>query len=831
MKMGQSRSYRARSGAGSGAHKAVQMLLATTILSAASLSVQTSTMAQSQPAASASQSIAFNISPQSLASALDAFIRQSGWQISYSSALVRGKQSGGIQGSATAGSALHRLVAGTGIGVKIGASGSAALVGAAESITGSVDAGNSTVLETIKVEGEEGAWGPVTGIVASRSATGTKTDTPLIEVPQSISVITADEIEARGAETIKEAVNYTAGVHVGGSSASTRAFDNIEIRGFAPTPLYFEGTYLPYIGDLGGSPQIDPYLLERVEVLKGPSSVLYGQNYPGGIVNMVSKRPTDAPFHEVVVGTGTDGRAYGAFDFSGPVADNDALLYRLTGVATRTETNIDKTKDDRLLLAPSFTLQPDEDTSLTVLSHYQKDGGVPDYQPLPYIGTVEAGPFGKIDRDLFTGEPAYNSYDRKQAIIGYDFRHRFNDVWSVRHNAKYISVDDSYRTFFSAGYVEDNGVVDYTKIRRHAIDYSSDNQVFATDTNLQAEFSTGAVEHTAIVGTDYKWFRNDYTGRYGFGNTPLDVFNPVYGSYNEPTVGARWDNRVSQLGIYLQDQIKWDNWILTLGGRYDWAWETDEDFLTSTVGKKTDTAFTGRAGLSYLFDNGLAPYVSYSTSFMPYSGFDGQNNPFKPTTGQQTEIGIKYQPEGYDALITVSAYDLRQQNVPTYDSLTFLPSQRGEVHVQGVEIEGKATVFDSLDLVATAAYTDSVYSKADDGTEGNKVRFMPPVNLSFWAKYRVEDGPFNGLGFGAGIRHSSSGYGNDANTFKYPAYTVVDAALSYDFGKKNPDLKGLKLNITAQNLFDTTYVNGCSNINSCFYGKSRSVYANLSFQW
>ncbi|PZU24519.1 MAG: TonB-dependent siderophore receptor [Shinella sp.] len=807
------------------------MLLATTILSAASLSVQTSTMAQSQPAASASQSIAFNIPPQSLASALDAFIRQSGWQISYSSALVRGKQSGGIQGSATAGSALHRLVAGTGIGVKIGAPGSAALVGAAESITGSVDAGNSTVLDTIKVEGEEGAWGPVTGIVASRSATGTKTDTPLIEVPQSISVITADEIEARGAETIKEAVNYTAGVHVGGSSASTRAFDNIEIRGFAPTPLYFEGTYLPYIGDLGGSPQIDPYLLERVEVLKGPSSVLYGQNYPGGIVNMVSKRPTDAPFHEVVVGTGTDGRAYGAFDFSGPVADNDALLYRLTGVATRTETNIDKTKDDRLLLAPSFTLQPDEDTSLTVLSHYQKDGGVPDYQPLPYIGTVEAGPFGKIDRDLFTGEPAYNSYDRKQAIIGYDFRHRFNDVWSVRHNAKYISVDDSYRTFFSAGYIEDNGVVDYTKIRRHAIDYSSDNQVFATDTNLQAEFSTGAVEHTAIVGTDYKWFRNDYTGRYGFGNTPLDVFNPVYGSYNEPTVGARWDNRVSQLGIYLQDQIKWDNWILTLGGRYDWAWETDEDFLTSTVGKKTDTAFTGRAGLSYLFDNGLAPYVSYSTSFMPYSGFDGQNNPFKPTTGQQTEIGIKYQPEGYDALITVSAYDLRQQNVPTYDSLTFLPSQRGEVHVQGVEIEGKATVFDSLDLVATAAYTDSVYSKADDGTEGNKVRFMPPVNLSFWAKYRVEDGPFNGLGFGAGIRHSSSGYGNDANTFKYPAYTVVDAALSYDFGKKSPDLQGLKLNITAQNLFDTTYVNGCSNINSCFYGKSRSVYANLSFQW
>ena len=444
---------------------------------------------------------------------------------------------------------------------------------------------------------------------------------------------------------------------------------------------------------------------------------------------------------------------------------------------------------------------------------------------------MKAGPYGRIDRDLFTGEPAYNGYDREQAVLGYEFKHQFNDVWSIRHNAKYISVDDSYRTFFSGGYVETGGVTDYTKMRRNAIDYSSNNQVFATDTNLQAALSTGEVEHTVIVGTDYKWFRNDYTGRYGFGNTPLDVFNPDYGSYKEPTVGARWDNKISQLGLYAQDQIKWDNWILTLGGRYDWAWQTDNDILSSTVGKKTDTAFTGRAGLVYLFDNGLAPYVSYSTSFMPYSGFDGQNNPFKPTTGEQWEVGMKYEPVGYDALITLSAFDLKQQNVPTYDEFTYLPAQTGEIHVQGIEIEGKATVFDSLDLIAAASYTDSVYSKADDGTQGNKVRFMPPVNVSLWAKYRIEDGPLEGLGFGAGVRHSSSGYGDAANSFKYPAYTVVDAALSYDFGKRNPKLEGLELNVTAQNLFDKTYVSGCSNINSCFYGKSRAVYANLSFKW
>ncbi|CAN7669009.1 TonB-dependent siderophore receptor [Rhizobium sp. LjRoot98] len=778
----------------------------------------------------AQESVSYSIPAGSLDRGLTRFGAASGIQVLYSSSVANGLNTAGISGQLSPEAALNRLLANTGLTYRFTGPKSVTISNPAQT-SEAVTVEGATPLQTITAQGGENAWGHVDGIVASRSATGTKTDTPLIEVPQSISVITSDEVKARGAETIKEAVNYTAGVHVGGSSASTRNFDNIEIRGFAPTPLYLDGTYLPYIGDLGGSPQIDPYMLERIEVLKGPSSVLYGQNYPGGMINMVSKRPTDKPFNEVVVGTGTDGRAYGAYDFSGPVANNDAFLYRLTGVATRTETNIDYTKDERFMIAPSFTLKPDEDTTFTFLSHYQKDNGVPDYQPLPYIGTVEAGPYGRIDRDLFTGEPAYNSYDREQAILGYEFKHQFNDVWSIRHNAKYISVDDSYRTFFSGGYVETGGVVDYTKMRRNAIDYSSDNQVFATDTNLQAEFSTGEIAHTAIVGTDYKWFRNDYTGRYGFGNTPLDVFNPDYGSYKEPTVGARWDNKISQLGFYAQDQIKWDNWILTLGGRYDWAWQTDNDMLTSTVGRKTDTAFTGRAGLIYLFDNGFAPYASYSTSFMPYSGFDGQNNPFKPTTGEQWEVGVKYEPVGYDALITVSAFDLKQQNVPTYDSLTFVPSQRGEIHVQGVEIEGKATVFDSLDLIAAASYTDSVYSKSDDGTQGNKVRFMPPVNVSLWAKYRLEDGPLDGLGFGAGVRHSSSGYGNDANSFKYPAYTVVDAAVSYDFGKRNPNLEGLELNVTAQNLFDKTYVNGCSNINSCFYGKPRSVYANLSFQW
>ncbi|QFQ88770.1 TonB-dependent siderophore receptor [Paracoccus kondratievae] len=778
----------------------------------------------------ANEAVSFRIPAQPLSSAIDAFIRQSGWQISYSSALVRGKMSPGVNGNIAPRSALQRLVAGTGISVSIAGAGSAALVDL-PGVAVSIPDDGAIVLDPIVIQSSgESAWGAVPGIVATRSATGTKTDAPLIEVPQSISVIAADEIRQRGAESVKDAVRYSAGVGAGGASSSLRSFDNIEVRGFAPTPLYLDGTYLPYIGDSGGSPQIDPYLLERVEVLKGPSSVLYGQNYPGGMVNMVSKRPTETPLREVIVGSGSHDRAYAAFDFSGPVPRSRDFSFRFTGVATRTGTNIDYTNEKRVMIAPSLTWKPQDGTELTILTHFQKDSGRPDYRPLPYVGTVVSSPLGYIDKDFFSGELDYNNYDRKQSVIGYDFRHEFSDRLSLHHSAKYIYVDDSYKTFFSNGYVTTDGVTDYTMLNRNAYDYASKNTVFAADTNLQLNLKAGEVEHNAIVGVDYKWFKNDYWGYYGWGNTPISITNPQYGTFNRPVLGARWDNRISQLGFYAQDQIKWDKWVLTLGGRYDIARQEDHDTMNSVETEKTNREFTYRAGLTYLFDNGLAPYASYATSFMPYSGFDGNQNPFKPTTGQQYEIGVKYQPAGQNAFISLSAYDLKQQNVPSWDQLG-VAHQTGEIHVRGVELEAKATLLDSLDIIAAASYTDSVYSETEDDTQGNKVRYMPPVSASLWAKYNFHTGPFAGLGVGAGVRYSGSGYGDDANSFKYPSYTVFDANLSYEFGSRNPDLDGLLLNVTATNLFDRRYVSGCSYLNGCFYGQGRTIAANLNYRF
>lgn len=782
-------------------------------------------------AQTAEQTFQFNIAAKPVRQAMNEIGRAAGLAVVFNETPVASIRGAAVRGSMTPSQAMSTLLRSSGLSYRFTNSNTVTIFKTHQAdIVTNTD--GALQLQTITVEGRgESAWGPVDGIVATRSATATKTDIPLIEVPQSVSVISAQEIKERGAESIKDAVRYSAGVSVSGASSAMRSFDNIEARGFAPTPLYLDGTYLPYIGDSGGSPQIDPYLLERVEVMKGPSSVVYGQNYPGGIVNMASKRPTETPLREIILGTGSNGRAYAAFDFSGAIADSEQFFYRLTGVATRTDTNVDYTNEKRFMIAPSLTWKPQEGTEFSIITHFQKDDGRPDYRPLPYEGTVTSTPIGKIDRDFFSGEPDYNHYERTQAVIGYELKHEFDETFSVHHNAKFIYVDDSYKTFFSNGYVTNNGVTDYTKLTRNAYDYASTNSVFATDTNLQAKFTTGAVEHYAIFGIDYKWFKNDYSGYYGWGNTPIDILNPEYGTYKRPVLGARWDNRISQLGLYAQDQVKWENWILSLGGRYDNAWQNDYDILTSIRSKKTDHEFTGRIGLSYLFDNGIAPYVSYATSFMPYSGFDGNSTPFKPTTGQQYEVGVKYQPSGYDALFTISVYDLKQQNVPTWDQFTGASSQTGEIHVKGIEFEAKATFFDQLDIIAAASYTDSVYSKTDDGTQGNKVRYMAPVGASIWAKYRFEEGTLAGLGVGAGLRYSGSGYGDAQNSFKYPSNMVVDAALSYDFGKKNLQLEGLTLNVTASNLFDKKYVSGCSYYAACFYGDPLTVHANMGYKW
>ncbi len=844
---------------GAGQHLA-SLLLSSTILGCAILAVPSVAYAQqASGAAATSQPANFAIPSQSLSSAINAFSRTTGWQVGFPASLNRSTTTRPVTGTMSPQQALQTMLAGTGIKVRITGARSAALVDPTVAAVDTVNDG-SLLLETINVQGQgESAWGQVHGIVAKRSATGTKTDTPLIEVPQSISVVTRDQMDDQGATTVSESLRYTAGVLPGTSGTQERRSDSVFLRGFggfaaaATYVSYLDGLKTPYPGRT--SPQYDPWLLERVEVLKGPSSVIYGQTTPGGLVNLVSKHPSETAQNEVFTRIGTDGYAEAGFDFSGSVANDPRFLYRIVGLGRKADSTIDFQEEQRTLIAPSFTYAPSDDTKLTVTALYQKDPKTIDSAYLPVIGTIFPSEYGFLSGNTFQGDPQWNLYSRTQKSIGYQFEQRFGDIFTFRSNMRYGNLKSDTRQVTYSSLAADNRTLSRA-LQHHVHDVDS----FSFDNNIQADFSTGELNHTAIVGVDYQYMDSVWlsSGRGSGSIGTIDLYNPTYyQDFVAPTLTNRRHDKLNQVGIYAQDQIAYENWRLTIGGRQDFA-NTKYNLVNMTTGvvsessSNRDQAFTGRAGLVYLFDNGLAPYVSYSTSFEPEEGADENGNAFKPTTGRQIEAGIKYQPTGWAGYFSASAFNIFKNNVVTTDSMDpDLSVQHGEVRSRGIELEAKASLTDNIDIIAAYTYTDAKITKTNDTTtlldgtvissQGATPIAVPKHMASLWMNYTFTDGVLGGLRLGTGVRYVGSTYGTSSNVWnitghigepsKVPDFTLVDAAISYDFGYSDPKLKGLSLDINAHNLFNKTYVASCTAYGYCSYGEGRSVQATLKYKW
>lgn len=694
-------------------------------------------------------------------------------------------------------------------------------------------------LDTIEVQGtREQALGPVNGYVATRSATGSKTDTPLIEVPQTVNVVTADQIKAQGAQSVSEALRYTAGVR-GETYGAASQFDSYtQIRGFKGD-LFLDGLRLPdgaATADWTTS-VVEPYGLERVEVLKGPSSVLYGQSGPGGLVNMISKRPTATPLREVQLQTGSFGRLQGAFDLSGPVDPQGTFLYRLTGLARNSGTQTDFVDDDRLFIAPAFTWRPSADTTLTVMGQYLRErNGKTSFNYLPTSGTLRPNPVnGRLPWNRYAGEPGFDRFDRDQGSIGYAFEHRFNDSLTFSQNLRYTQNDVYLRALNRNGEL----LADNRTLNRAAFRIDAAARAFTLDNRLEAKFGTGPASHTALIGLDY---RNEIS-QYDVGRGPapsIQIFNPVYGApVADPGINfQRKDAELRQLGFYAQDQIKLDRWIATFSGRYDIA-ETrtrTQTLTTNTLARTstTDRAFSGRAGLSYVFDNGIAPYVSVSTSFQPTAATDFSGAAFKPLTSRQYEAGVKYQPAWMNASLTAAVFDIRQDNTLTGDpnpAHPFAQVQLGEVSVRGFDIEARTQLTEGLGLIASYAFLDHEITKSSVATDiGKRLPGTPMHQGSLWADSAVQGGPLAGLSLGGGVRFVGSTYDTN-NTVRIPSYTLVDATIGYDLGKLMPALNGAKLSVVAKNLFDRYYVSQCGNVPGCTLGSRRTVLATLSYRW
>jgi iron complex outermembrane receptor protein len=604
--------------------------------------------------------------------------------------------------------------------------------------------------------------------------------------------------------------------------------DTLYSRGFA-IDEYWDGMRL-LVGNFA-VPQIDAYSLDRVEVLKGPSSVLYGQTSPGGLANLVSKRPTEQPYHEVELTGGSYDHIQGGFDLSGPLDKDGDVLYRITGLGRDTGTQVNHTEEERFFISPALTWKPDDNTSITFLANLQRDpeGGYSGF--LPADGTVFKNAQGKrFSQSFFDGSTDFNTFKRTQGSAAYLFEHRFNGDWTIRQDLRYVHTNVYYENAFSFGYTDpaETDLVLFGRRSRERLD------AITTDNELEGRFSTGPIDHTLLLGLDYQhslWRQHiggDFVGT-------LNVADPDNNQdIDVPPYDTLTYQQQDQLGGYIQDQLSWDNWRLLLSGREDWARSRVTDKIADTTTRQNDFKFTGHAGLVYMFGNGLAPYASYSTGFQPNAGTDANGSAFNPTTSRQEEIGLKYQPKGMQSFVAVSAYNLVQQNVLTSDpDNPGFSIQTGEVRTRGIELEGKANLAEGLNITAAYSFMDNVVTKAsaDDGTKGKSPVFTPKHAASLWLDYAFGEGPVDGLELGGGLRFVGQTYGDAQNTFKVPSYTVFDASVSYDFGALSEKLEGAKLSLTATNLADKRYVAGCVNSLFCTYGEGRNVLATLSYRW
>lgn len=805
--------------------------------------------------AQASQTYAFRIPSKPLLSALADFTTVTGIQIVRGGTRPFSGTSGAVSGRMSADEAAARLLSGSGLSYRF-TSPRTLLVEAPAEAAGGIAKDGSVVLDTVVVEGQgESAFGRIDGIVATRSATGTKTDTPLRETPQAINVVTADQMARQGSQTITEALRYTPGVIAQYGNSDLR-HDWLTVRGFTPG-RYLDGLRLPFGARGYSQPRIEPFGLERVEVLKGPASLLYGQGNPGGTLNMVSKRPTEERVREIQVQGGRYSRAELAGDFGGRLDDEGQWLGRIVALGRMTDTETQFVEENKIFVAPSVTWRPSDATSLTLLGQYQRIDapGAGQAPGLPANGTLYADPVtGRyIERGTFIGEPGYDHFDNQQWFAGYEFSHALSDQVQLRQNLRYGEVD-THSQRVQGFCFPTTSLCSATNLGRYAWAFPESSNLLTVDNQAEIHFATGQLEHTALVGLDYLDEHSDFSesnlqyvnfprGVRGYPAFPYNVFNPGYSlTASVPKPATVIDQKRSQLGLYAQDQVKLGGWSFVGGLRQDWADTTTDTETVSTSTTRTndqsDSALTGRAGLLYSFDNGITPYVSYATSFQPAAGSDRLGNVFEPTDGEQIEVGVKYEPTGINAFLTLSAFQLTQTNVLTPDPLNYSFSvQTGEVQIRGLELEGKAEIAHGLELIASYAYQDSEITKANAAsaagasTLGNRLAFVPEHQASTWLDYTFGEGALHGFGLGGGLRYIGQTFGDNANTFDIPSFTLFDASVRYDFGALSPKYEGVTLKVDATNLFDKKYVSTCIAPAGCYFGEGRMVYATMNVKF
>lgn len=671
----------------------------------------------------------------------------------------------------------------------------------------------------------------VTGSVGSFGAT--KSDTPITETARSVTVEPAELFIDKGALNLSQTVTYVAGVTGETYGFATRG-DAVSSRGLS-IPRYRDS-----IQELFGSyntTRVDPWTVEQVEVLKGPASVLYGRGSPGGLLNVVSKRPQDTFGGSLVGEIGNFDRYQAAGDVTGPVEGTDGkVLYRLVGLYRDTGSQVDYVDEQTSVFMPSITFAPSEDTQLTVIGLYQDTNSDTGAQFIPIEGTLTphnvTGEY--IDPDLYVGEPGFNRYNTNSTQITVLGEHRVNEFLKLEATALWRSGEADYHQAwptFTGGSRYLNQYFDvplFTETTVARTFYQGDNTFdqAALDVRAKFDFTTGPLEHGVLAGIQYQDVETDSNSAYYFGGGVLagdfsyvfDLANPVYGNYPDQSVFDAIYNdaptqTVEDLGLYISDQIAYENWRFTLGLRAD---NVEND--TGSV-SQDDDAISTSFGVLYQFDNGISPYASYSESFEPVIGTNQlTGEALEPEEARQYEVGVKYEPQSFPGLITFAYYDIEISNLPNPNSLPGNSAQQqGISTLRGFEAEARVQL-DNVYIQAAASTIDA------EDPNGYRLSAQPDSNASLWATWRP-DGNWSGFKLGGGVRYVGDSVSENASIrYDTPSYTLGDLMIGYEWDRWD-------FQINARNITDEAYLTSCLTRGDCFPGLRRTVVARLAYEF
>ncbi len=659
----------------------------------------------------------------------------------------------------------------------------------------------------IVVTGEQEGYNP------SQAATATRTETPLRDIPASIQVILEQVLEDRGTVGLREAVQNFAGATLDGNYGNTGA-GSLIIRGFSQDITFRNGFRISNFYSIPETANV-----AQTEILRGPASVLYGQVQPGGIVNIVTKQPLESPYYSVNLQAGQFSFYRPTIDLSGPLSDDNSVLYRLNAAYENSGSFRDRVNTERWFIAPVLQWNMSDRTSLTFDFEYLYDDPVFDRG----IVTLSDGSF-VLPINRFLGYPQLDDFATEVYRGGLTFEHQFSGNWRMRNALSISSIEQG-----GARSDLDGGLIDDQFIPRQLRDDNSIAENYGFQTDIIGNFATGTIEHQLLLGFDFNRVTDSYKSE-AVSLPPLDIFNPVYDIDVPTELEPRYSavTRTNALGLYLQDQIALlDNVKLLVGGRFDFTEQNQTIILDDASDSQSDTAFSPRVGIVYQPIEPISLYASFSRSFLPVIGRAADNSIFEPERGTQYEVGIKAD-LATNLSATLAAYHLTKTNVLTTDlNDPDFSIQVGEQRSQGIELNVAGEILPGWNVIAAYAYTDAEVTEDNELPVGSRLANVAENTASLWTTYEIKNGNLQGLGFGLGLLYVGDRPGSvafDPPDFRLPSYLRTDIALFY---RRN----NWRAQINVQNLFNIEYYQTAQGYDIVYPGAPLNIVGSVSFEF